>query len=301
MLLAHVFCGIVRWGGFASRTLVSGCTVRRRDIASRADEAFASRAGDLNARPLYAVLVDAENARYKDLANILQEIARLGGDASVRRVYGDFSKEQHRPWKKTSLDLSFRTVNAFSYVSGKGSSDATMIIDAMDYLYSNPSIAGFAIVSSDSDFTPLAQRLREAGKRVLGFGEKHTPVPFVTACERFVYTEKLRSGSCREGAAREGAANENKSTSQRESKALDPDTLAVLCRAVGDLAGEDGWADLSRVGALVNSLKNDFDPRSFGHRSLCRLMVSQSTTFEVKRNAGNGSQNYAKLSLRGDN
>ena len=128
-------------------------------------------------------------------------LARHGGDASVRRVYGDFTHPGLAPWKQVSLEHSFRTVNTFSYTTGGGSADAALIIEAMDYLHSNPSIAGFAIVSSDSDFTPLAQRLREAGKSVVGFGERKTPKPFVTACERFVYIENLMMDEDGNGAA----------------------------------------------------------------------------------------------------
>jgi len=144
-------------------------------------------------RVLFAVLVDAENAQYTKLEAIMEEIVSIGGQPSVRRVYGDFTKQELDPWKLTSLNLSFLPVNAFSYVPGKGTSDAAMIIDAMELLFTNPSIGGFALVSSDSDFTRLGQRLREAGKHVIGFGERKTSSPFVTACERFVYTEILET------------------------------------------------------------------------------------------------------------
>ena len=140
----------------------------------------------------YAILVDAENAQWSSLPNIIREVAAMGANSSVRRIYGDFSKPNLLPWKQKSLEFSFRSVNAFSYTSGKGSSDAVMIIEAMDLLYRNSNLDGFVLVSSDSDFTPLAQRLREAGKHVIGFGQRQTPIPFATACERFIYTEKLR-------------------------------------------------------------------------------------------------------------
>ena len=123
-------------------------------------------------RPKFAVLVDAENAQHLSLGSIIEEIAAMGGDSVLRKIYGDFSKPNLGAWKQVSLEHSFRPVNTFSYVSGKGSSDAVMIIEAMEILFRNSAIDGFALVSSDSDFTPLAQRLREAGKKVVGFGER---------------------------------------------------------------------------------------------------------------------------------
>ena len=180
-------------------------------------------------RPLYAILVDAENARRKALPFILEEVARLGGDSSVRRVYGDFSKQDLSPWKAVSLDLSFRPVNAFSYVAGKDTTDAALMLDAMDMLHLNSTIDAFAIVSSDSDFTPLAQRLREAGKVVVGFGEKKTPASFMAACERFIYTENLLPR------AQAGPiTNEVLSSEQNAPQSIDDDTK--VCRTVAQCA-----------------------------------------------------------------
>ncbi|KAJ1622520.1 NYN domain-containing protein, partial [Pavlovales sp. CCMP2436] len=145
-----------------------------------------------NARgQVFAVLVDAENAKYSALSLIMKELATLGAIVTVRRIYGNFSKPNLAPWREVALANSFRPVNAFSFVSGKGTSDAIMIIEAMDCLYTTPNLDGFALVTSDSDFTPLAQRLREAGRKVIGFGSRQTPSPFVTACEHFIYTENL--------------------------------------------------------------------------------------------------------------
>ena len=153
---------------------------------------MASGSRVIETKPQYAILVDAENAQWSLLPNIIRELAEMGANTSVRRIYGDFSKPNLSPWKQTSLESSFRSVNAFSFTSGKGSSDAVMIIEAMDLLFHHSNLDGFVLVSSDSDFTPLAQRLREAGKHVIGFGQRQTPMPFVTACERFIYTERLR-------------------------------------------------------------------------------------------------------------
>jgi len=148
------------------------------------------RAERAQKRPLYAVLVDAENASWRTLAPILEEIARFG-DTTVRRVYGDFTMPELKEWRQVSLELSFRCVTTIRHIPGKGSSDASLMIEAMDALHLNSTLDGFVLVSSDSDFTSLAQRLREAGKHVIGFGQRKTPLPFVMACQRFIYTENL--------------------------------------------------------------------------------------------------------------
>jgi uncharacterized LabA/DUF88 family protein len=230
-------------------------------------------------RPLYAILVDADNARHSAVGAILEELALLGGDSSVRRVYGDFSCEALKPWKDVSLAHSFRPVNAFSYVSGKDSTDAALMLDAMDLLYANSSITGFAIVSSDSDFTPLAQRLREAGKSVVGFGERKTPAPFVTACERFIYTENLlpvlptTSSNSAKGQA-------TKSTALVKKNNLDAKTLALLRRAIDDSARDDGWSYVGTVGKMLNSLQPDFDTRSYGYARIGALLRAHPQHFE---------------------
>ena len=142
-------------------------------------------------RPKYAILVDAENAQYASIPSIVEEIVALGGESIVRRIYGDFSSSHLWAWRKVAMNCSFVPVNAFSFIPGKGTSDSALIIDAMELLYTQPYLSGFALVSSDSDFTRLAQKLREAGKHVIGFGNQCTPLPFVMACERFIHTENL--------------------------------------------------------------------------------------------------------------
>jgi uncharacterized LabA/DUF88 family protein len=279
-------------------TLVTPSVLRcphHRGLASRARRlssmTIATSTAKRQQRPLYAILVDAENARYYALAPILEEIATMGGDSSVRRVYGDFSKPELSPWKQVSLDLSFRTVNAFSYVSGKGSSDATLIIEAMDYLYSNPTIKGFALVSSDSDFTPLAQRLREAGKHVIGFGERRTPSPFVTACERFIYTENLLGY---EFAAKtdtgRGPPIVPQSPAAALKRTLEPSVRELLCKAIDDAVDDStSWAYLSAVGGLLRTLRSDFDVRSYGHKTLRGLLEAHPELFSLKPTGVGGS------------
>jgi len=216
----------------------------------------------------YAVLVDAENTQYSRMELVMEELAKFG-TTSIRLVYGDFTKPSLSPWRTVALDLSFRSVNAFSFTAGKGSSDAAMIIDAMDILHTNAAVDGFCLVSSDSDFTGLAQRLRQAGKTVLGVGKQGTPKPFVTACDRFIYLENL------------GNAPEESHFS-RKKRALDPETLRLLRDAVADCSDEDGWAELSELGIALTQRKADFDTRSFGFRKLGKLLASLPKTFEIK-------------------
>jgi len=192
------------------------------------------------AKPQYAILVDAENAQWSLLPNIIRELTEMGAHSSVRRIYGDFSKPNLLPWKQTSLEFSFRSVNAFSFTSGKGSSDAVMIIEAMDLLFHHSNLDGFVLVSSDSDFTPLAQRLREAGKHVIGFGQRQTPMPFVTACERFIYTERLRDAVNYQRSPHSAAESKNSSTKTKslinkttELSSLTKDATMKLKKVVG--------------------------------------------------------------------
>lgn len=223
----------------------------------------------------FAVLVDAENAQSSCLEDILEEIVSHGGNPTVRRIYGDFTKENLSPWKQVSLDHSFISVNAFSYVSGKGTSDAAMIIEAMDILHTNTNIDGFALVSSDSDFTRLAQRLREAEKDVLGFGRRHTPEPFVRACGRFVYTENL--GDNQLAIVRPNRAAMSGNTMQEIG-----DVLLFLSKIVDDASDDNGWAMLGIVGTVLYRMKSDFDVRTYGYKRLKDLFAAYPDSFEVR-------------------
>ena len=244
----------------------------------------------------YAVLVDAENAQWSSLAPIMEEVAALGADSSVRRIYGDFSKHNLSPWKQVSLELSFRPVNAFSYISGKGSSDAVLIIEAMDFLFRNPNLDGFVLVSSDSDFTPLAQRLREAGKCVIGFGQRQTPAPFVTACERFIYTENLGDAAITENSAPVAGGTAGKSSAMPpltsttpptpttiQGRLLPKGTITVINKVIDDASDEDGWLYLARFGDIITTVKSDFDVRSYGCRNLTDFFSQHPELFELRR------------------
>jgi hypothetical protein len=229
----------------------------------------------------YAVLVDAENAQYSSIGAIVEEIVALGGDSPVRRMYGDFCKPNLLPWKKTSLDCSFMPINAFSYVSGKGTSDAAMIIDAMELLYTNPSIDGYALVSSDSDFTRLAQKLREAGKHVVGFGSKSTPLPFVTACERFIYIENLYTTS-KNDTPDSSPDPLSKNDHSDPIPQLREKDFVLLQKTVNDVSNEQGWALLSSIGDALTALKSDFDVRNYGYKKLGKLIFDHDSHFQVQ-------------------
>ena len=233
------------------------------------------REGDLiasieNNIPL-AVLIDADNASPKIIESLLAEIAKLG-HPSVKRIYGDWTTPNLGQWKSSLLEHSIQPVQQFRYTSGKNATDSAMIIDAMDLLYTGPFL-GFCIVSSDSDFTRLASRIKESGKRVYGFGEQKTPRPFVAACDRFIYTEVFSA-----------AAGAESDIQQKSSKELRGDTRLVnLFRSAIETASDDsGWAHLSGVGSSIVKQATDFDPRNYGYQKLNEL-ASAIGLFEIAR------------------
>ncbi|KAJ1477858.1 NYN domain-containing protein [Baffinella frigidus] len=234
-------------------------------------------------RKNYAVLVDAENSSWRKMGPILEEIAKFG-DTTVRRVYGDFTMPSLAEWRQVSLELSFKPVSTMAHIPGKGSSDASLIIEAMDLLHTNPTLEGFALVSSDSDFTSLAQRLREAGKHLLGFGGRHTPRPFVISCERFIYTENLAGGIDTENVAGGTAAAIGGQTLPLAGR-LSKRAIKLLTRAVEQLADEadgQGWVNLGSVKPLLTQFKPDFDVRTYGFQSMKALVLSEPRHFEGK-------------------
>jgi uncharacterized LabA/DUF88 family protein len=215
-----------------------------------------------------AVLIDAENTQASIIDALLGEIAKYG-IASVRRIYGDWTTTLLRGWKDVLLEHAIQPMQQFRYTVGKNASDSALIIDAMDLLYTEK-LDGFCIVSSDSDFTRLASRIREAGLVVYGFGEKKTPKAFVGACDKFVYTEILRD-------------DEPTSPRKRKSTAeLNQDTALVnlLRNAVEHAAGEDGWAYLGQIGQHIANQAPEFDPRNYGYKKLGDL-VRVSQLFEI--------------------
>jgi hypothetical protein len=209
-----------------------------------------------------AVLIDADNAQPSTVEGLLAEIAKYG-TANVKRIYGNWTDERLKGWKATLLEHSIQPMQQFAYTTGKNATDSAMIIDAMDLLYTD-NFDGFCIVSSDSDFTRLASRLRESGLVVYGFGEKKTPKPFVAACDKFIYTEVLR--------AKEEEAGPSKSRSSDDLK-KDKGHLANLFRnAIDAYSDDDGWAQLGVVGSNIAKQAPEFDPRNYGYRKLKDLV-----------------------------
>lgn len=210
-----------------------------------------------------AVLIDADNANPAIIEGLLAEIARLGV-ASVKRIYGDWTTPNLGQWKQTLLEHSIQPIQQFRYTTGKNATDSAMIIDAMDLLYMGH-FAGFCLVSSDSDFTRLASRIRESGRSVYGFGEKKTPRPFVSACDRFIYTEVF---------SKKPEDEQGPSLKQKSDKELRGDTALMnhLRSAIEAASDDTGWAHLGPVGSFMSKTANDFDPRNYGYAKLSELL-----------------------------
>jgi uncharacterized LabA/DUF88 family protein len=215
-----------------------------------------------------AVLIDADNTQPAIIEPLLAEVAKYGR-ASVKRIYGDWTKPNLKGWKEVLLEHAIQPIQQFSYTVGKNSTDSAMIIDALDLLYTER-LDGFCIVSSDSDFTRLASRIREAGLLVVGFGEAKTPKPFVGACDKFIYTEILFKDET------------NTQTSKKNFRELRSDTRLVnlLRTAVEDSADESGWAYLGNVGQNIVNKSPEFDPRNYGYKKLGELIVAVNI-FEI--------------------
>jgi uncharacterized LabA/DUF88 family protein len=223
--------------------------------------------------PRLAVLIDADNTSPRIAAGLFEEVAKMG-EASVRRIYGDFSSTRLKSWADLLNKYAIVPQQNFAYTTGKNASDIALVIDAMDLLYSGR-FDSFCLVSSDSDFTRLAARIREQGVDVYGFGAKKTPESFRQACRRFIYTENLLP----EAAAPDRAA-------PAAVKSLEPADAAVplLSRVIAQMSDEDGWVGLRGVGQRLSNLAPDFDPRTYGAAKLGDL-VAKTRAFEIKRQA----------------
>jgi len=217
-----------------------------------------------------AVLIDADNAQPSIVEGLLIEIANYGV-ASVKRIYGDWTGPYLNGWKKVLLEYSIQPIQQFAYTTGKNATDSAMIIDAMDLLYT-ANFDGFCLVSSDSDFTRLASRIRETGLLVYGFGEKKTPSAFVSACDKFIYTEVLRAKTD------ESSAIAKKSTAQLKQ---DTKLINLLRNAVEASSDDTGWARLGPVGANIAKQSPEFDSRNYGYAKL-NALVSATELFDVE-------------------
>jgi len=227
--------------------------------------------------PKLVLLIDADNAQPSIIDGLLSEVAKYG-TANVKRIYGDWTDPHLKSWKEVLLEHSIQPIQQFGYTRGKNSTDSAMIIDAMDLLYTDK-FDGFCIASSDSDFTKLAARIREAGLTVYGFGEQKTPDPFVAACDKFIYTEVLRED--------DESKTGFKQKSSRELK-QDSRLTRLLRNAVKAASDDSGWALLAPVGNYIAKKSPEFDPRNYGYSKLGEL-VKATKLFDIEeRSVGDG-------------
>ena len=238
---------------------------------------------DLDDHKKVAVLIDADNAQCSKVKAILDEISARG-HIVIKRAYGDWSSEYLKNWKQSLNELAIQPIQQFAYTTGKNSTDASMIIDAMDLLYSNKFDA-FVLVSSDSDFTKLASRLRESEVLVFGVGERKTPISFRNACDDFIFTENL--GAEVTSSPFSGVGPVTKATTPEKSSVSE--LIPVLTKAWEQYQDDDGWANVSSAGSFVKRSTPDFDPRTYGATKLPEIIQSLSKVFEMKKYKGKGT------------
>ncbi len=230
-----------------------------------------------------AVLIDGDNIPSANIKEMMEEIAKYG-NPTIKRIYGDWTRPNLSRWKTILLENAITPVQQYGYTTGKNSTDSAMIIDAMDILYSER-VDGFCLVSSDSDFTRLALRLREAGMQVFGIGEKKTPDPFIVACDKFIYIEILKSQSEEETPE----TPETKSSSKGTVDKVTPKVIKLIASSIADLADDDGWAFLGDVGNLIQKKQPNFDSRNYGFPKLTPLIESIKN-FEIEKRENSKGQ-----------
>lgn len=223
-----------------------------------------------------AVLIDGDNIPSAYVKDMMEEIAKYG-NPTIKRIYGDWTNPRLAKWKNLLLENAITPIQQYGYTAGKNATDSAMIIDAMDILYSGD-VDGFCLVSSDSDFTRLATRLREAGMQVYGIGEKKTPNPFIVACDKFIYLEILKKQT--EGEIAD-SLNSKPSTKEGVDKITQKE-IKLIATTIEDVADDDGWAFLGDVGSLLQKKQPNFDSRNYGFMKLTPL-ISSITNFEIER------------------
>ncbi len=223
-----------------------------------------------------AVLIDGDNIPSAYVKEMMEEIAKYG-NPTVKRIYGDWTNPRLGKWKNVLLENAITPIQQYGYTAGKNATDSAMIIDAMDILYSGK-VNGFCLVSSDSDFTRLATRLREAGMQVIGIGEKKTPNPFIVACDKFIYIEILKN----QADAEDTATETDKPFTKNSVDKITPKDLRLMATTIEDLADDDGWAFLGDVGSLLQKKQPNFDSRNYGFQKLTPLL-SSIPHFEIER------------------
>ncbi|WP_055446278.1 NYN domain-containing protein [Lacinutrix mariniflava] len=227
-----------------------------------------------------AVLIDGDNIPSANVKEMMEEIAKYG-NPTIKRIYGDWTKPHLNKWKNLLLENAITPIQQYAYTVGKNATDSAMIIDAMDILYSEK-VDGFCLVSSDSDFTRLATRLREAGMQVYGIGEKKTPNPFIVACDKFIYIEILRNQS------EENDLEHAEKATIKQSKydKITQKDITFIASTIDDLSDDDGWAFLGDVGSLMQKKQPNFDSRNYGFQKLTPL-ISSIPSFEIDRREDN--------------
>ena len=233
-----------------------------------------------------AVLIDADNVPYANVKEMFEEIAKYG-TPTFKRIYADWTKPTVSGWKKVLLENAITPIQQYSYSIGKNASDSALIIDAMDILYTGK-VDGFCIVSSDSDFTRLATRLREAGMKVIGIGEKKTLTPFITACDKFIYIEILKKPDTEVTVetSNKKLSENTKATVNNPISKIDPKIIKLFTDSIADIEDENGWAFLGELGNLMLKKKPDFDSRNYGFPKLLGL-IKNIDRFEIdERDSG---------------
>ena len=239
----------------------------------------------------FALLIDADNTSSKYIKTIVDEITNLG-ITTYRRIYGDWTSPNLQNWKETLLEYSITPMQQYGYTTGKNSTDSAMIIDAMDILYAG-NVDGFCLVSSDSDFTKLAMRLREAGKTVIGMGKKQTPRPFVTACNQFKYLDLLSKEGKEEKAAVNQTTKKAKDTGRNSD---DKKLVASICKIIEENSNDDGWMYAARVGKLLSKKYPDFDSRNYGYKKFALLL--EGLGFETRKEPGIEDKNACEVYVK---
>ena len=221
-----------------------------------------------------AVLIDGDNIPSAFVKEMMEEIAKYG-NPTIKRIYGDWTNPSLSKWKGILLENAITPIQQYGYTKGKNSTDSAMIIDAMDILYSEK-VNGFCIVSSDSDFTRLATRLREAGMQVIGIGEKKTPNPFIVACDKFIYIEILKTKT------KEKAFEDEKELDKETFDKISLNEIKLIATTINDLSDDDGWAFLGDVGGLLQKKRPSFDPRNYGFQKLTPL-INSTGKFDIEQ------------------
>ncbi|TMM57971.1 NYN domain-containing protein [Maribacter algarum] len=239
-----------------------------------------------------AVLIDGDNIPSAYVKEMMEEIAKYG-NPTIKRIYGDWTNPRLNKWKTVLLENAITPIQQYGYTQGKNATDSAMIIDAMDILYSGK-VNGFCLVSSDSDFTRLATRLREAGMQVFGIGEKKTPDPFIVACDKFIYIEILKNQSQDDTTG----ADEEKSKPKTEFDKITSKQLRLIATTISDLADDDGWAFLGDVGSLLQKKQPNFDSRNYGFQKLTPLFQSIKAIEVERRQDSRGHKKLVYVKMK---